>query len=119
METWTVRRKDGTILQNRPKARRFWYALLAVFGMSACTWTPVVHHYPSGMSIARVDQLTLDGICSHTSDEGKPIKHAFGCYDSDNDILYILNNCEGAESIPHELAHKEKIANPKKYGYNW
>lgn len=92
--------------------------------LTGCAWTPRVVTYPSGMVIIRTDQRTLDGICSHTADDGHRVRrmdgeHAVGCYDAAHDTIYLLNNCEGAEALPHELAHREGISDPEKAGFNW
>ena len=87
--------------------------------LSGCAWTPVVHHYPSGLTIARVDQETLNRICSKTDDNGNPVGVVNGCYDKSNDIIYLRNDAEGAEALIHELAHREGIADPKKGGFSW
>ncbi len=93
-------------------------ALLALL-TAGCSWTPVVHVYPSGLTIARVDQDTLDKICSHMSDEGKPIRHAVGCYGKASDTIYILNSPTGAQALTHEWAHREGIEKPSAQGYDW
>lgn len=90
--------------------------------LTGCAWTPRIHTYPSGMVIARVDQRTLDGVCSNVKDNGKKFRsedHAVGCYDKSHDMIYVLNSCEGAEAIPHELAHREGISDPAKSGFDW
>lgn len=94
-------------------------AALALLAMSGCAWTPTVHNYPSGLTIVRADQSTLDGICSRTSDDGRPIKHAAGCYDERNDTIWVLNSCVGAQALTHELGHREGVADPKKAGFSW
>lgn len=91
-------------------------------GMCACSWAPHVVKYPSGLTIARVDQHTLDRICGDEKDDGAPIlpgEHAAGCYSQIGDTIYILNSCEGAEALTHELAHREGIADPEKAGFDW
>jgi len=88
--------------------------------LGGCAWSPkVVGPYPSGLIIIRGDQRLLDGICSHLSDKGVYIEHAAGCYQKEADTVYVLDNCEGAKALTHELAHREGIYDPEKEGYNW
>ncbi len=90
--------------------------------VGACAWTPRVTHYPSGMTIIRTDQRTLDTVCSHVDDKGVPVgpdRHAQGCYSKHDDTLYLLNNCEGAEAWTHELGHRDGVADPEAAGFNW
>jgi (2Fe-2S) ferredoxin len=96
---------------------RLLFAVAVLF--AGCAWQPVIHSYPSGLKVLRVDQDTLDKICSHTSDAGEPIAHAAGCYDRKNDMIYILNSDQGARALLHELAHREGVAQPSKAGYDW
>ena len=84
-----------------------------------CAWEPMAITYPSGLVIVLADQHTLDDVCSHKSDRGTHIDHAAGCYDKSEDTIYLLDSCEGAKSLPHELAHREGIADPEKAGFNW
>ena len=93
--------------------------ILVVALLSGCAWVPVAYTYPSGLSIVRADQYTLDKICPKTSDEGTPIKHASGCYDKAKDTIWILNSCVGAQTIPHEFGHREGIEKPSKEGFDW
>lgn len=93
--------------------------IFAAIALHGCAWVSVAHTYPSGLSIVRADQSMLDNICSHTSDEGVYIEHAAGCFDKAKHTIWLLNNCAGAQALPHELAHLEGISNPKAYGMNW
>lgn len=86
---------------------------------AGCAWKPVIHRYPSGLQIIRVDQDKLDLVCSRFSDTGEPIRHAAGCYDRFNDIIYVRNDEEGARALTHELAHREGVKNPSANGFDW
>jgi len=88
--------------------------------VSACSWTPkIIGPYPDGLIIIRGDQELLDHVCSHISDDGHYIKHAAGCNDGENNTIYLLNNCEGARALTHELGHRQGISDPAKAGFNW
>lgn len=90
-----------------------------LFLVQGCAWIPNVSKYPSGLKIARVDQYTLDKTCSHTSDKGYHVEHAIGCYDEENDTIYLLYNCDGAKALTHELGHREHVSDPEAAGMNW
>lgn len=92
--------------------------LLSLF-LTSCTWTPRRIEYPDGSAIMQVDQYTLDQICTHTSDEGVYIKHAAGCYDKANKVIYVRYDCEGAKALTHEWAHRYGVTNPTLDGYDW
>ena len=101
-------------------------ALLALLG--GCAWTPEVMSYPKpgnglgGLQIIRGDHRLLDGICSRVDDKGNafaPNEYAAGCYDQAHDTIYLLDDCEGAEALPHELGHREGIEDPEAAGLNW
>lgn len=91
-----------------------------VLFLTGCAWTPrAFPRYPHGFQIIRAEQFVLDEVCSHYSDDGVYIKHARGCYDRESDVIFVLDSCEGAEALPHELAHRYGIAKPKQAGFNW
>lgn len=109
--------------------------LFAVVLFSGCAWTPIVHKYPSGLSIVRGDREFVSSACSsgievssngsvkHISlnDQGDKIesRKATGCYVPQVDMIYILNNCQGAMALVHELGHREGIDDPKSVGLDW
>lgn len=87
-----------------------------------CSWTPVVHQYPSGLRIVRVDQATIRQSCpGKTWDDGTPRNGVApaGCYDAENDTIYLQNNDIGSRALTHELAHRERIADPSRGGFDW
>lgn len=93
-------------------------------GVVACAWTPRQMVYPDGMKIIQVDQHTLDSVCSSIADDGHRLRrmdgeHPVGCYDKSADTIYLLDSCEGAEALPHELAHRENVAEPSRSGFDW
>lgn len=90
--------------------------------LTSCAWTPVVHRYPSGLMIVRLDPATVAQACpGKTWDDGRPRggRTPAGCYDASADTIFVRNDCVGAQALPHELAHREGIAEPSKAGYDW
>lgn len=92
--------------------------------ISGCAWAPQVSQYPSGLRIVRLDQHELDQACGDGPlDDGSYLHngegHIQGCYARAQDTIYLLNSCEGAKSLPHELAHREGVAHPSEEGFDW
>ena len=95
-------------------------AIAAILG--GCAWAPVTHSYPSGLTIVRLDPGQIKTVCrGKTWDNGLPRngKAPAACYDRWTDTIYLQNNCAGAQSVLHELAHRERIADPGSEGFNW
>ncbi len=90
--------------------------------VGACAWTPrPFPRYRNGLQRVRVDQAYIDLHGPHIDDQGNPIgpdRHISAYYDASTDTEYLLNNCEGAEAIPHEDAHRDGIQDPEKAGFN-
>ena len=97
--------------------------VLLISLLSSCAWKQrTIGPYPSGWKIIKGDQNMLNRVCGHVKDNGERFKsadRAVACWDDINQIAYLLDNCEGAEALTHELAHKEGIAEPEKSGFNW
>lgn len=91
----------------------------------ACAWQPRTIKYPSGLAIVQVDANTIDKVCPvGLTDGGRVLdrvdgERVVGCYAKWSDTIYVLNDCEGAKSLTHELAHRENIADPERAGFNW
>lgn len=100
-----------------------WAALLLMAPLLGCAWQPRIHPYPSGLTIIRVDPSDIDRVCrTRVRDDGTPFKpweHAAACYAEEPDVIYLQNNCVGAEALLHEWAHREGIDEPSKAGYDW
>lgn len=100
------------------------YVLLALtILVNGCAWTPVVHRFPSGLTVVRGDSTLLAQACGTDGhwDNGKPQEGRvpLGCYAREDDTIYVRNTCDGAQALLHELAHREGIADPGAAGYDW
>lgn len=95
--------------------------LLVAF-LAGCAPVSRVMSYPSGLNLVLMDRVEIDTVCSKKWDDGSPLgpdDHADACYSKKSDTIYLRNDCLGAEALPHELAHREGVAEPSKMGYDW
>lgn len=99
--------------------------LLLALGLVGCGFPEVTRlHYKDG-DIVIANQRQVDDFCQRPGgkwDDGtyiKPGEHNAGCFDNATHEIWILNDCIGAESLPHELAHRDGIKNPEDAGYDW
>ena len=97
--------------------------IIAAALLCSCAWAPVVHRFPSGLTVVRGDKTLLAQACGTTGhwDNGKPQagRVPLGCYSRQDDTIYVRNTNEGARALLHELAHREGVVDPKAGGYDW
>lgn len=95
-----------------------------IFALAGCASAPKPHKYSWGR-IVRADANTLAQFCSDAAgkwDNGtEKIKWApvAGCFDPASGDIWIEDSCQGAQSLLHELAHKDGVADPDSEGYEW
>jgi hypothetical protein len=98
--------------------------LLAALLHAGCATQFKTWNYSWGRIVA-VDGNTLAKICTPKPakwDNGTPRRKwtvVLGCFDPSDNTIYIEDSCQGAQVLPHEMAHLDGIHDPKAAGYDW
>lgn len=109
--------------------------IIAAALLCSCAWAPVVHRYPSGLTVVRGDKTLLAQACANAlditpsgnvkrvviNDSGQSVKASriVGCYQKHDDTIYVRNTNDGAKALLHELAHRDGVKDPAADGYDW
>ena len=90
-------------------------------GCAVYASAPIIHTYPSGLQIVRLDSKMLTLACAEAeADDGQDYGVLYeGCYDKRSNAIFIENSCTGARALIHEWAHLEGITEPSKKGFDW